>query len=220
MTINIILNISGGRSDFFLKDGEVAGLSNVVQRSSGQLRREGNESTRNRLMKKSLATLEKSWVEMIRINVQRAVLAYSLIGPKEVQAIKILKMSSDSECSESEVGEQSTNFRFVEALANHKVLFGKSITLKQLKKKIQNTKKELKKNTDKKATGNTKIIRKDWEKKLLEIIDGDVQNPVFHKIPRAVSMGFAGKQHLRDDNSTYVPFLPPMPATRPIPPPP
>ncbi|KAG5888592.1 hypothetical protein JTB14_004774 [Gonioctena quinquepunctata] len=61
---------------------------------------------------------------------------------------------------------------------------------------------------------------KDWENKLLEIIDGDVQYPVFHKIPEAVSMGIAGKQHLPDDNNTYVPPLPPMPAPRPIPPPP
>ncbi|KAG5897870.1 hypothetical protein JTB14_024901 [Gonioctena quinquepunctata] len=50
-------------------------------------------------------------------------------------------------------------------------------------------------NTDKKATGNKKIILKDWEETLLEITDGDVQNPVFHKMPGAVSMGIAA--HLK-----------------------
>ncbi|KAG5867107.1 hypothetical protein JTB14_009404 [Gonioctena quinquepunctata] len=92
---------------------------------------------------------------------------------------------------------------------SYQALFGKSIALKQLKKKVQNMKNELKKNTDKKATGNKKNILKDWENKLLEILDGNVQNPVFHKIPGAVSMGIAGKQHLPDDN-TDVPPLPPM----------
>ncbi|KAG5873855.1 hypothetical protein JTB14_019530 [Gonioctena quinquepunctata] len=120
-------------------------------------------------------------------------------------------MSSDSECSESEVGEQSTNFRFVEALVNHKVLFNKSRLP-----------------ANKKARENALIIMqesyqvlfgKNWDKKLLEIIDDNVQNPVFHKIPGAVSMGIAGKQHLPDDNNTDVPPLPPMPAPRPIPPP-
>ncbi|KAG5877980.1 hypothetical protein JTB14_002233 [Gonioctena quinquepunctata] len=73
-------------------------------------------------------------------------------------------------------------------------------------------KNELKKNTDKKATADKKIILKDWENELLGIINGDVQNPVFHKIPRAVSMGIAGKQHLLNDNNTDVSPLPPMPA--------
>lgn len=96
-------------------------------------------------------------------------------------------MSSDSESVESEVGERSTNFRFVEALANHKVLFNKSqlprikeakenaliimqesyqvifgriVTLKQLKKKIQNMKNELKKRQTRKQQGIKKLFLK------------------------------------------------------------
>lgn len=123
----------------------------------------------------------------------------------------------DSESPDSEVGEeQSGNLRFIEALSTHKVLFdksqlplirkkkensliemqesyqtiyGKSINVKQLKKKIQNMKNELKKKTDMKATGNKKIVLKDWEKKLLDIIDKDDKNPTMHKIPGAAATG-------------------------------
>nr|CAI5852228.1 unnamed protein product [Callosobruchus analis] len=50
-------------------------------------------------------------------------------------------------------------------------------------------KNELKKKTDMKATGNKKIILKDWERKLLDIIDNDVENPTFLIIPGATTIG-------------------------------
>ncbi|KAG5894287.1 hypothetical protein JTB14_007432 [Gonioctena quinquepunctata] len=40
------------------------------------------------------------------------------------------------------------------------------------------------------------------EQYVIPSTDGDVQNPVFHKIPGAVCMGIAGKQHIPDDNNT------------------
>ncbi|CAG9762481.1 unnamed protein product [Ceutorhynchus assimilis] len=40
-----------------------------------------------------------------------------------------------------------------------------------------------------KATGNEKIILKEWEKKLLDIIDKDDKNPTLHKIPGAAITG-------------------------------
>lgn len=72
---------------------------------------------------------------------------------------------------------------------SYQTIYGKSITVKQLKKKIQNMKNELKKKTDMKATGNKKIILKDWERKLLDMIDKDDKNPTLHKIPGAATSG-------------------------------
>nr|CAI5868569.1 unnamed protein product [Callosobruchus analis] len=39
-----------------------------------------------------------------------------------------------------------------------------------------------------KATGNKKIILKDWERKLLDIIDNDDKNATLHKIPGAATI--------------------------------
>nr|CAH7727834.1 unnamed protein product [Callosobruchus chinensis] len=50
-------------------------------------------------------------------------------------------------------------------------------------------KNELKKKTDMKASGNEKITLKDWERKLLDIIDNDDLNPTLHKISGAESIG-------------------------------
>nr|CAH7726428.1 unnamed protein product [Callosobruchus chinensis] len=50
-------------------------------------------------------------------------------------------------------------------------------------------KNELKKKTDMKATGNKKTILKDWERKLLDIIDNDDTKPTLHKIPGAATIG-------------------------------
>nr|CAI5822608.1 unnamed protein product [Callosobruchus analis] len=50
-------------------------------------------------------------------------------------------------------------------------------------------KNEIKRKTDMKATGNKNIILKDWERKLLDIIDNDDKNPTLHKIPGAAIVG-------------------------------
>lgn len=114
--------------------------------------------------------------------------------------------------SETETIQESNNdsqLKFVMLLAEHKILcsksqlpkirdekersvsvlrneflkhVGKDITEKQLKKKIQNMKTEVKKKTDKNATGNKKVVLKDWEKILLDLLSSD-ENPVFNKIP-------------------------------------
>lgn len=59
---------------------------------------------------------------------------------------------------------------------------GRDLTEKQLKKKIQNMKTELKKKTDKTATGNKKIVLNAYEKQLLALMEGQ-ENPVFQKVP-------------------------------------
>lgn len=59
---------------------------------------------------------------------------------------------------------------------------GSQITTSQLYKKINNMKTRLKKKTDINRTGNKKIVLQDWEKILLEIMEGDT-NPVLTKIP-------------------------------------
>ncbi|KAJ4442116.1 hypothetical protein ANN_11982 [Periplaneta americana] len=114
--------------------------------------------------------------------------------------------------SETETIQESNNdsqLKFVMLLAEHKILcsksqlpkirdekersvsvlrneflkhVGKDITEKQLKKKIQNMKTEVKKKTDKNATGNKKVVLKDCEKILLDLLSSD-ENPVFNKIP-------------------------------------
>nr|CAH7726517.1 unnamed protein product [Callosobruchus chinensis] len=48
--------------------------------------------------------------------------------------------------------------------ASYQTIYGKSIIIGQLKKKIQNIKNELKKKTDMEANGNKKIVLKDWER--------------------------------------------------------
>jgi hypothetical protein len=105
--------------------------------------------------------------------------------------------------------KDSTHLKLVNILKEHLILFNKSqvpkikigkeralkevhkdymlqtgldISEKQVKKKIQNMKNELKKKVDKKATGNKKIHLKDWEKLLLDLLDRE-RNPVFEKIP-------------------------------------
>lgn len=67
-------------------------------------------------------------------------------------------------------------------------VFGKETTVKKLQKKIHNLKGDLKKKNDKNATGNKKIVLKDWEKKLLMLLEVDT-NPTFTKIPGAKSVG-------------------------------
>ncbi|KAK9730372.1 Myb/SANT-like DNA-binding domain [Popillia japonica] len=59
---------------------------------------------------------------------------------------------------------------------------GRDLTEKQLKKKIQNMKTELKKKTDKTATGNKKIVLNAYEKQLLALMEGQ-ENLVFQKVP-------------------------------------
>lgn len=59
---------------------------------------------------------------------------------------------------------------------------GENIPLEKLKKQLNNMKTELKKKTDKTATGNKKIKLKEWEKELLKLQDPD-DNPVFNKVP-------------------------------------
>ncbi|CAH1968387.1 unnamed protein product [Acanthoscelides obtectus] len=54
-------------------------------------------------------------------------------------------------------------------------------------KKINNMKSRLKKKTDINRTGN-KIVLQDWEKILLEIMEGNT-NSVLAKVPRALSVG-------------------------------
>lgn len=60
--------------------------------------------------------------------------------------------------------------------------FGSQITTTQMYKKINNMKTRLKIKTDINRTGNKKIVLQDWEKILLEIMEGDT-NPVLAKIP-------------------------------------
>ncbi|XP_050502527.1 longitudinals lacking protein, isoforms H/M/V isoform X4 [Diabrotica virgifera virgifera] len=66
--------------------------------------------------------------------------------------------------------------------------FGSKITTNQINKKINNMKFKLKKKTDINTTDNKKIVLLDWEKILLEIMEGDTK-PVLTKIPGAWSVG-------------------------------
>lgn len=120
-------------------------------------------------------------------------------------------MSSDSESytSSIEIEANDANSQFIMIIAEHKVIFnksqvpmikerkekslelirikytqifGKQITRQQLRKKIQNMKNEVKKKTDKMATGNKKIRLKSWENSLLTLMNTE-ENPVFTKIP-------------------------------------
>ncbi|XP_050310441.1 uncharacterized protein LOC126746306 [Anthonomus grandis grandis] len=69
-----------------------------------------------------------------------------------------------------------------------KLNFGSQITTSQMYKKINNMKSKLKKKTDINRTGNKKIVLQDWEKILLEIMEGNT-NPVLAKVPGALSVG-------------------------------
>lgn len=70
----------------------------------------------------------------------------------------------------------------LEVMAEYQKQLGKMISEKQLRKKIQNMKTEIKKKTDKTATGNRKIILKGWEEDFLHLLSAE-QNPVFNKVP-------------------------------------
>lgn len=66
-----------------------------------------------------------------------------------------------------------------------KLNFGSQITTNQMYKKINNMKSRLKKKTDINRTGNKKIELQEWEKILLEIMEGNT-NPVLAKVPGKV----------------------------------
>lgn len=71
----------------------------------------------------------------------------------------------------------------LEHMINHyNITFGKAITSKQIQKKINNMKTEVKRKTDKNATGNKKIKLKTWESELLDMLNAET-NPVFNSIP-------------------------------------
>lgn len=61
-------------------------------------------------------------------------------------------------------------------------MFGKKITSPDLLKKINNMKTRLKEKTDKKKTGNKKIVLKEWQKILLQAMAGD-SNPTIAQLP-------------------------------------
>lgn len=69
-----------------------------------------------------------------------------------------------------------------EILAAYEKNLGKLITSQQLLKKINNMKSRLKKKADRNRTGNKKIVLKDWEKVLFELMDGE-DNTVINEIP-------------------------------------
>ncbi|CAH1114714.1 unnamed protein product [Psylliodes chrysocephalus] len=92
---------------------------------------------------------------------------------------------------------------------------GRDLTEKQLKKKIQNIKTELKKKTDKTATGNKKIVLNAWEKQLLVLMERQ-ENPVFQKVPGAMSIGSVMEQPQPSTSKTEE-FIPTPPHVRPLP---
>jgi hypothetical protein len=62
--------------------------------------------------------------------------------------------------------------------------FGENITESKILKKLNNMKTELKKKTDSKVTGNKTVKLKDWEKNLLELLEGKRgENPSMRKVP-------------------------------------
>lgn len=65
---------------------------------------------------------------------------------------------------------------------------GKFVTVEQLKKILQNMKSAVKKKTDLTVTGNKPIKLLNWEKEFLELINSE-DNPVFKKVPGAISIG-------------------------------
>lgn len=74
--------------------------------------------------------------------------------------------------------------RFLKACQVH---FGKVFTAEQIRKKINNMKTEIKKKTDMKATGNKKIILKNWEQEFLKLLDTEGTNPSVSSIPGGVA---------------------------------
>lgn len=58
---------------------------------------------------------------------------------------------------------------------------GKPLTVSQLMKKVNNMKTRLRNKVDKNKTGNKKIVLKQWEKILHELMDGE-ENPTIGKI--------------------------------------
>lgn len=116
-------------------------------------------------------------------------------------------MSSSDEETTEENNENQTRFALL--IKNYPVIFSKSktpasrkyktnaikeiehkleknygikYTAAQILKKINNMKSRIKKKTDVNRTGNKKIILKEWEKIILELIDGK-SNPVINQIP-------------------------------------
>ncbi|KAF5302521.1 hypothetical protein FQR65_LT00893 [Abscondita terminalis] len=88
----------------------------------------------------------------------------------------------------------------------YKDIFNISLTTKQLSKKISNMKVEIKKKFDVNKTGNKPMVFKPWEKLFLEMLDVQ-NNPVFKKIPGAISAG-ADEQISLDKPSTASSDLP------------
>ncbi|KAL1502870.1 hypothetical protein ABEB36_007948 [Hypothenemus hampei] len=77
---------------------------------------------------------------------------------------------------------------YIQIIKNYQINYGTTLTSDQLIKKMNNMKSRLKTKTDINRTGNKKIVLKDWEIKLKEIIDGE-RNPSLNKIPGAFSIG-------------------------------
>lgn len=80
---------------------------------------------------------------------------------------------------------------------------GKKYSTGQLLKKIANMKKIVEK-TDRKKTGNRRMILKPWERKMFEMLQGDI-NPVFCRVEGAISCGFGAAASLQkqSEKATY-----------------
>ncbi|CAG9771690.1 unnamed protein product [Ceutorhynchus assimilis] len=137
-------------------------------------------------------------------------------------------LSEEGSSSDEEFEDiKDKQFIFIQKLKEHKIVFNKSqvpqvklekqaaltilvkqyreifnvlLTTKQLAKKISNMKAEIKKKFDVNKTGNKPLIYKDWEKLLMDMLDVK-KNPVFNKIPGAISVG-DDEQMIRDKPST------------------
>ena len=123
--------------------------------------------------------------------------------------------SSDEENSESECAD--SQYLFVTLLKNHKILLcksqkpdikekktaalttlakelsvntGKEQSEAKIAKKIANMKKRFKEKFDKNKTGNKKMIMKPWEELFGKLLHAD-ENPVFNRIPGAMSAGIS-----------------------------
>lgn len=77
---------------------------------------------------------------------------------------------------------------------------GKKATSKTLAKMLNNMKSKIKMKTDKKATGNKKVVLKDWEKNFLSILSQE-ENPVFQKVSGHASAGLSNpRPPTKNDN--------------------
>ncbi|CAH1106371.1 unnamed protein product [Psylliodes chrysocephalus] len=76
----------------------------------------------------------------------------------------------------------------------------KVITVTQVKKLLNNMKTALKRKTDLKTTGNKVIKLKDWEKDLLTIMNKE-ENPIFSKVPGALSVGVKRQSEMEAEKS-------------------